>query len=590
MKKLLFAGLVAGFFLACHKDFDNTVITTGPIPTINVQASLYGRVLDAAGTALSGAQVQVNDQILITNEQGLYFAYNQQLNKNGTYVRVQAAGYFPAGRFAYPQLGSSTYLEIVMSAKQPVSFSTASVANVSVSGGASVSIPAQSLVTAGGQSYSGNYLVAARWLDPSDPATFTEMPGDLRAQDADGLGKVLKTFGMIGVELSSPAGDPLQLAPGQKATIRLPLPAAVQAVAPASIPLWHFDEATGYWRQEGSATREGNQYVGEVSHFSFWNCDVPADYILLNGCLVDGAGQPLVNMLVSLTSAQFGTGFGHTDAQGLFGGLVPANEVLNMTLKVADTCNTVIYATMIGPFTTNTTLAKIEVNLAGQHKLTLSGELVDCSGLPLTTGLAYVYDQTTLVAVLPADANGHFQGTIYTCNPLSTLGITAYDAANPLQSAPAVVNVVSNMADAGAIPVCSTSTLDQYVTIQLNGIQKTFFQLTGFSSDTDGSLFAENIDSNYVQLLFNNYSASTSQATIIYMSGLYFTGSSTHYFGCDYCPGCPCELSDTGPLIFTNYPQNVGEYATGTASGSVWDFDSGALVPYSLSFRLKKIQ
>ena len=588
MKKLLFAGLLAGFFLACHKDFDNTVITTGPIPTVNVQASLYGRVLDAYGYVVSGAMIQVDGQTLTTNAQGLFFVYNQQLNKNGTYVRVQAAGYFPAGRFAYPQLGSSTYLKIVMSIKQPVSFSTASVADITVSGGASVSIPAQSLVTAGGQSYSGNYLVAARWLDPSDPETFTEMPGDLRAQDANGLGKVLKTFGMIGVELSSPAGDPLQLAPGQKATIRLPLPAAVQAAAPASIPLWHFDEATGYWQEEGSATREGNQYVGEVSHFSFWNCDVPADYILLNGCLVNDAGQPLVNMLVSLTSAQFGTGYGYTDAQGQFGGLVPANEVLNMTLKVADTCNTVIYATMIGPFTTNTTLAKIEVNLAGQHKLTLSGELVDCSGLPLTTGLAYVYDQTTLVAVLPTDTNGHFGAMVYTCDPYTTLTATAYDVLNFLQGADQTINVNNEIADFGTVPVCSS--LDEYVIMQLNGATHTYYLNTRFYSASN-VLQAVGTDSALVWLIFSGYSAATGQATIDYLSGTYFIGNVLYNVGCSYCTGsgCNCAPADTGPVVFTNYPQITGDYATGNASGSIWDYNTGALVPYTLSFRLKKI-
>lgn len=586
MKKLLFAGLLAGFFLACHKDFDNTVITTGPIPTVNVQASLYGRVLDAYGYVVSGAMIQVDGQTLTTNAQGLFFVYNQQLNKNGTYVRVSAPGYFSAARFAYPQLGSSSYLEITLVSKYQSSYSTAAAANIIVGGGSSVNIPAHSLITADGQPYNGIFMVAARWLDPSDPKTYNQMPGDLRAQDANGQAKVLKTFGMIDVELSSPAGDPLQLASGKKAAIHLFIPASLQSTAPATIPLWHFDVASGYWQEEGSAARQGNDYVGEVSHFSFWNCDVPADYILLNGCLVNDAGQPLVNMLVSLTSAQFGTGYGYTDAQGMFGGVVPANEALS--LQVLDDCYNVVDVITIGPFSTNTTLNKIEVNLGSQSTIAVSGDLVDCNSGPLSTGLAYVYHHDTLLLVLPTDANGHFEGTIHNCYPLTTFHMTAYDAANPLQSAPSAVNVINNIADVGTIPVCST--LDQYVTIQLNGIQKTFFQLIGFSSDTDGSLFAENIDSNYVQLLFNNYSASTSQATIIYMSGLYFTGSSTHYFGCDYCPGCPCELSDTGPLIFTNYPQNVGEYATGTASGSVWDFDSGALVPYSLSFRLKKIQ
>lgn len=587
MKKLLFAGLIAGLFLACNKNIDlTTVVDPGPIPTVNVQSSLYGRVFDEYGYPFPGATVQVAGQTLTTNAQGLFFLHDKQLDKNGTYVRVSAPGYFTTARFAYPQLGSSTYLEITLLGSGFFhNFSTTAIAELALNGGASVTIPAGNLVTAGGQAYTGIFKVAARWLDPSDPATFRQMPGDLRAQNADGQAKVLKTFGMIGVEISSPSGDPLQLAPGKKATIGLPIPASIQASAPSSIPLWHFDDATGYWLEDGSATRKGNNYVGEVSHFSFWNCDVPADYIILDGCLGDLTGQPLANVAISLTSAQFGTGSGYTDAQGLFGGVVPANEEL--ILKVWDDCNSVVYETTIGPFATNTTLSKIKVNPGSQELITVSGDLLDCNNLPLSTGLAYVYDLDTLLTILPTDANGHFEGSFYQCYSLTTLSIIAYDAADPLQSTPVAVNIMGNVANAGTIPVCNS--LDQYITFDINGISRTYYQQTGFN--VQGSFYAnETLDSNYIQLIFYNYSAVTNQADIGYLSGVYRIGNVLQNFGCDYCTlgVCNCYASDTGPLQFSHYPQFIGDYATGTASGSV--FQGTGLVPYTLNFRLKRTQ
>lgn len=290
-----------------------------PIPTVNVQASLYGRVVTEGGIAVIGATVKVVGQTLTTNN-GLFFVYNQQLNHNGTYVQVKAPGYIATGRFAYPHLGSSTYMEIVVSDKSYQNFSTETTANIPLNGGASVTIPAQSLVTANGQIYSGTFVAATRWLDPNDAATFTLMPGDLRAEDADGNARILKTFGMLGVESTTATGESLNLAPNKKATISLPIPAVMRGNAPNTIPLWHFDENNGYWKEEGSATKEGNNYVGEVSHFSFWNCDVPADYILLDGCLGNApAGTPLANAQITLTSVNYGTGYGYTDGQGLFG-------------------------------------------------------------------------------------------------------------------------------------------------------------------------------------------------------------------------------------------------------------------------------
>ncbi len=588
MKKLLFlfTGLLAGIFVACHQDFDITTATPiGPIPAANVQASLYGRVMDPYNNPLSGVTVIVNGQTYTTNNQGLFFVYNKTLDQNGTYVQVTSPAYFPAARFAYPHAGSSTYLEINMLSKYTQSnFSTTTDAEVLVNGGASILIPAGSLVTDSGMPYNGTYGVAASWLDPSASETFNVMPGDLRAQNADGEARVLKTFGMIGVELSSPSGQALQIAPGKKATIRLPIPSSIQASAPSGIALWHFQESNGYWVEEGQANREGNFYVGEVSHFSFWNCDVPADYILLNGCLGNAAGQPLADVRITLTSSQFGTGYGYTDEQGLFGGMVPANETL--ILKVWNNCNSVAFETTIGPFSTNTTLSKINVDLGNQQPVNISGDLLDCNGLPLTTGLVFVFDHDTLFSILPTDENGHFQGIFYMCYTLNTLNLTTYDVVNQLQSTSLSINIAGNTANAGTIPVCSA--LDEYVIINVDTVSRTYYQNTTY---TNQGFYASNtFDSNYVQLTFSNYSASTNQATINYLGGLHNIGNLYQSYGCAYCtdPNCGCDPGDTGALMFTHYPQFIGDYATGTASGSV--FVSTGLQPYTLSFRLKKTQ
>jgi len=582
MKKLFFAGLIAALFVACHKDFDNTTVTPlGPIPVLNVQSSLYGRVIDDSGNPLPNISVKVAGQTLTTNDQGLFFLYDKQLDQNGTYVQASAAGYYPASRFAHPHLGTSAYMEITMLEKHPISFLTNTDVVLAVNGDASVEIPKEGLVTADGQAYSGTFQLAAYWLDPSDAQTFDRMPGDLRAQDADGRGKVLKTYGMLGVDISTPSGAPLQLAPGKKANIRFPIPASMQANAPQSITLWHFDENSGYWLEEGTANRVGEQYQADVSHFSFWNCDIPADYIVLNGCLANLAGLPLSGTSITLTSPQFGTGYDYTDTDGFFGGLVPANEPL--VLRVIGRCNDVLYESTIGPFSSNTTLNKINVAPNNQTEITIQGNLVDCNGLPLASGLVYVQD-SALSVVLTADANGHFEKVFYLCYPLTNVSIIAYDANTPLQSAFTTVNVSGSVANVGTIPVCTAA--DQYITITVNGLTKTYYQQPNFAPNY---IYASGAaDSTGIQLYFNDYAAGTNQATITYLNGVYQINNLYQYYGCEYCTGCNCDPTDTGALIFTHYPQFVGDYATGSASGSV--FLGTGLVPYTLNFRLKRTQ
>jgi hypothetical protein len=82
--------------------------------------------------------------------------------------------------------------------------------------------------------------------------------------------QALQSFGMAIVELKDASGHPLQLAPGKKATLKLPAPAN----SPATIPLWHFNEKYGLWIQAGVATKTGDSYTAEVNHFSTWNLDL----------------------------------------------------------------------------------------------------------------------------------------------------------------------------------------------------------------------------------------------------------------------------------------------------------------------------
>ena len=70
---------------------------------------------------------------------------------------------------------------------------------------------------------------------------------------------------------------------------------------PPTIPLFSFDEATGRWLQQGSATLVGGPqpyYEGSVSHFSVWNADQVVETIRYNGCVADPAGARLAGVRI----------------------------------------------------------------------------------------------------------------------------------------------------------------------------------------------------------------------------------------------------------------------------------------------------
>src|SRR5690606_555839 len=101
--------------------------------------------------------------------------------------------------------------------------------------------------------------------------------------------------------------------------------------APATIPLWYFDETKGMWIEEGSATLQGNTYTGTVTHFSFWNWDIPFSAIIMELTLVDQNNNPLQNYTIKLTNtANSDWRSGTTNADGWVGGLTYSNATLTL--------------------------------------------------------------------------------------------------------------------------------------------------------------------------------------------------------------------------------------------------------------------
>ncbi|MBP7546488.1 MAG: hypothetical protein KA754_00895 [Corallincola sp.] len=185
-----------------------------------------------------------------------------------------------------------------------------------------VSLPANSLADSDGQLWSGPVSVEVGVIDPSaDPGL---MPGDYRAIAEDGdTPRYIESFGALSVVLSDGAGNPLQLAAGAQATIRIPLAARLDGTAmSAEIPLYWFDEGRGLWIEEGRATLEnddnGYYYQGQVSHFTVWNADDYINTVTITGC-VRNDGQPVAGAQVMGEGQNYiGRSTTISDSQGNF--------------------------------------------------------------------------------------------------------------------------------------------------------------------------------------------------------------------------------------------------------------------------------
>lgn len=138
---------------------------------------------------------------------------------------------------------------------------------------------------------------------------------------------------MLNVELRGNDDQKLQIATGHKANISLPIAANQLDTAPATIPLWHFNEDSGLWEEQGFSRRQGDRYVGSVSHFSWWNNDYAYVVGTLNVTVKNFDNSPVVGVRITITRPTGSTGdvlmdLGFTGANGTLSSPVPLNEVL----------------------------------------------------------------------------------------------------------------------------------------------------------------------------------------------------------------------------------------------------------------------
>ena len=265
--------LAAGIFItSCRKNDSTNNNSIVPDLTTKVQSSVSGFVTDENNVAVEGATVTVGASTVSTDTFGHFEVRNVDVVKNAAAVTITRIGYFKAIKTYIAEQGKATFFRIKLLPKANAgTIDAAAGGNVTLTNGMKVSIPANAAAinTATGAAYTGQINVAAQWIDPTGTDLNKTMPGDLRGLDNNNELKLLQTFGMVAVELTGSGGEQLQIATGKTATVTFPIPASIAGAAPASIPLWYFDETNGLWKQEGTATKTGNSYIGEVAHFSY---------------------------------------------------------------------------------------------------------------------------------------------------------------------------------------------------------------------------------------------------------------------------------------------------------------------------------
>lgn len=571
------------FWFGCNKGDVSVKQPVDPLAE-KVTASLQGRVINENGEPVGNAAVTAGTSATATNINGYFQFNNIQVSKNAGFVRVEKTGYFKTGRTIFTNTGVVNNIEVkLIPRKKKGDFAAASGGTISVEQGASVNFPVDGIINELTKSpYTGTVSVFGAYLSPEDPALAARMPGNLTGLTTNNEQKILQTFGMVAIELEGSNGEKLNIATGKKATITMPIPAGLLAAAPVTIPLWYFNDTVGIWKEEGTAAKQGSNYIGTVAHFSFWNCDVPNDFVNLTLTLKNQNEELLAGYRVTLkNTSNNSTATGITDSSGTVIGAVPPGVSLEM--KVYNKCNTLIHTQTIGPFTTATNLGTIMVTTPQPGSITVSGTVKNCNQVLVTNG--FVDLRLEGIGYRAAITNGNYQITIARCsNATATVDIIATDNDAQVQGSttPLTVTVGNYTAN---LTACGVSTAE-FINFTIGGNAINFLPATDSltaawnNNNTTITGYRKQFDSANYQYTSITYPGAAAAGSYILNNNSFIV---TKGFNLEY------GLTAPATVTITEYG-TPGQYISGSFSGNMKERYTNVVVSGTCNFRVRRFQ
>lgn len=458
-------------FLSCEPNDNNTTNQNDDTFVQNfgseVVRDFIGQVIDIDKNPIQGVNISIGTSTVQTDVNGVFIINGATVYQKFAHITAAKSGYIKGSRTMVPTMGKNN-VKIMLLPNAPLETIQSGVeSEVSIYSGTKVKFKG-GFQDENGTNYSGPVQVSLFHLTPTDENIDKLMPGMLYGQRENNEQAVLDTYGMLNVELRGSAGQKLNIKDGQTAEITMRIDDSQLATAPSSIPLWHFDEEKGYWKEDGVATKVGNNYVGKVSHFSWWNCDIPNSSIYLTFTFVDSAGNPLSNLALSISNPSGNFAHGTTDANGQVSGFFPVNQLLTLNIYAINLCG---INNTIGPFTQSGVVPNIVVdNSSIILKSKITGRMLRCDDSNVTNGYVLL-NQNGNYAVSPV-TNGNFSFNQYYCPGDTNFSLVGFDYDN-FQQTGVIAYDFKATTFVGNIKACNAIT--EFVSFQVDNQQPVFY-------------------------------------------------------------------------------------------------------------------
>jgi len=307
--------------LATASVIDNVTNDPTTVPMKYTGAgTISGTVRTTTGAAVPGATVSAGGRTALTDASGNYTLPGVAA-RHRVVVTAHKDGYVDANGVAQLAANQSVTANLTAAVPKAQSSVVATAGGTtSTADGGLVTIPANALVKPDGTPFTGTASVTLTTFDPTNAGEADSCPGMSDGVTAGGRTVTVVNYGAVDVGLAG-NGEKLNLASGVSATVQVPIPSALRAAAPASIPAFWLNPTDGRWHEQSVLNRSGNVYTGSLPHFTRWAADIfdsdPLSWV--NGRIVDLDGVPVfLASAVCNTEPRGGAGIYYTDRDGRF--------------------------------------------------------------------------------------------------------------------------------------------------------------------------------------------------------------------------------------------------------------------------------
>lgn len=504
MKKVFYLLSLFILLISCNSDsFMSQSSVDSPIKAYSLkynlgndlQANFHGRIIDTSGNAISGASVTVGTSIVITSSDGFFELKNVFVKQNFALIKIVKDGFVETTKVIIPNNGENR-VDVMLIPNNLLSSKTISSGTpntIVLTSNFKVSFDGN-FEDINGKNYTGQVIVNLYNLKSSNEYFKEMMQGSYLGGDKLGNPKFFESFSMVYVELKDINGQPLQISKGHTAEITIPIDQYQVSTAPSTLSLMSYDAEKGYWKEEGEAIKNGNSYVGKVSHFSWWGTCLLSDYCKLNFIVKDEQDNPKSFLPINLVNANK-THYPNsviTNEKGEASIIAPANLPIN--IKIYDNCKQVMFSKDLEAYVKNSVNSvplTLPTSNASFEPYVITGTVKDCSENLVSKGFVYLKPSTPNFfqynyAVIN---NGTFSLNTYLCSTNPSFVLKAVDDSNFKISDDIKFTAKTKNVNVGTLVTCDQA--NEYITYQVdNGTVRNC--IGDFGADYANIVFKDN--------------------------------------------------------------------------------------------------